>query len=496
MKRDTSFWVALVVVLAGCRLGDAPEPPRDLEITPKLPSVSALATVRTSKPPLPNIVLIMVDDLGFGDLADYGSKAIQTPHLDALWENGVAFYQYYAGCTVCASSRSVLMTGMHTGQTSVRLNSGGVPLRDADFTLAELLKKAGYATGGFGKWGLGDLGTEGAPEKQGFDEFFGYYHQVHAHNFYPPYLIDTGRKVQLPGNEGFDYRRRPAGFIPAEENGKQRQYAHYEITKRTLEFIRKNKDRRFFCYAPWTPPHGKYHLPKDDPAVSLYLDNDWPVRAKVAAAMITMLDRQVGEVVALLSELGLEKNTLVLFTSDNGPAFRFEGSLNSAGQYRGAKRSLYEGGIRVPLIASWPGTIPKDIASGEIHYAGDFMATFAQLTGTEEHVPSTCHSVPMVKAMKGARYPHRPRHKYLYWEWQRPGGGLMQAVRSGGKKIVRHAADAPWEYYDLAFDPGETMNDAAKQPRLVDRMIGFAKEAHQPMRPQKEPDKPAGKRYR
>ena len=487
------YFSILCLALLGCR---GPEPER-LELQPvpfNSPSVAAIEVA--AKPPRPNIILIMVDDLGFGDLEDYGSKAIQTPHLNALWENGMAFYQFYAGNTVCAPSRSVLMTGRHAGQTSVRLNSGGVPLRDEDFTLAELLHKAGYVTGGFGKWGLGELGTEGAPEKQGFDEFFGYYHQIHAHDFYPPYLIDTGRKVPLPGNAGFDYRRRPDGFIPAEENGRQRQYAHYEIVESTLAFIRRNKDRRFFCYAPWTPPHFSYHLPAEDPAVALYRDRDWPMAAKVTAAMITMLDRHVGEVVALVKELGLEEDTLILFTSDNGPARRFTGTLDSAERYRGQKKSLYEGGIRVPLIASWPGTIPKDTACGEIHYAGDFMATFSHLTSNGKHLPADCHSVSMVEALKGARYPYRPRHRYLYWEWQQPDGTLMQAVRSGGKKIVRHRADAPWEYYDLAFDPEESKNDAAKQPELVERMIGFAKEAHQPMRPQQEPPKPAGRRFR
>lgn len=489
--------LALALLLPlGCQTPE-PAPHELLQLTPSTFGHSATVAIAEAPKPLkPNIILIMVDDLGFGDLEDYGSRAIQTPHLNALWENGMAFYQYYAGSTVCAPSRSVLMTGHHAGQTSVRFNSGGMPLRDEDFTLAELMKKAGFATGGFGKWGLGDLGTEGAPEQQGFDEFFGYYHQIHAHDFYPPYLIDTGHKVPLPGNAGFDYRRRPAGFIPAEENGHRRQYAHYAIVERTLNFIRQNKNRRFFCYAPWAPPHFSYHLPADDPAVALYQDRDWPMEAKVTAAMITILDRQVGELVALIRKLKLEKNTLILFTSDNGPARRFEGMLDSAERYRGQKKFLYEGGIRVPLIASWPGVIPKDSACGEIHYAGDFMATFSHLTGGGQYLPADCHSVSMLDALKGARYSHRPRHRYLYWEWQQPNGQLMQAVRSHGKKIVRHHPAQPWEFYDLAFDPGETNNTAAQHPELVQRLIRFSEESRKPIRTQKEPDKPAGKRYR
>ena len=219
------------------------------------------------------------------------------------------------------------------------------------------------------------------------------------------------------------------------------------------------------------------------------------MEAKVTAAMITMLDRQVGELVALIRKLKLEKDTLILFTSDNGPARRFERTLDSAERYRGQKKSLYEGGIRVPLIASWPGVIPKDSACGEIHYAGDFMATFSHLTGSGQYLPADCHSVSILDALKGARYPHRPRHRYLYWEWQQPNGQLMQAVRSHGKKIVRHHPAQPWEFYYLAFDPGETNNTAAQHPELVQRLILFSEEARKPIRTQKEPDKPAGKRY-
>jgi len=288
----------------------------------------------------PNIIFIVVDDMGWADLGCYGSRQIKTPNIDQMAAEGVRFTDAYSGCTVCAPARSVLMTGLHMGHTSVRGNTGGIPLRDEDVTIAEVLKRAGYATGGFGKWGLGDVQTPGVPEKHGFDEFFGYYHQVHAHDYWTQYLWRNSQKVPMSG-----------------EKGSVERYTHNRIFEQMLKFIRQNQDKPFFCYAPWTPPHGQYQIPESDPAWQMYKDKSWPRDAKVVAAMDTMIDRHVGELIDLLRELEIDERerTIVFFCSDNGAAKRFDGVLDSSGPLRGFKRSMYEGGIRVPLIARWPG---------------------------------------------------------------------------------------------------------------------------------------------
>lgn len=450
----------------------------------------------------PNIVFIMVDDMGYADLGCFGSKAIHTPHLDQLAAEGMRFTQAYSGCTVCAPARSVLMTGKHMGRTSVRGNTGGIPLLDEDVTVAEILKKAGYATGGFGKWGLGDLDTSGVPEKQGFDTFFGYYHQVHAHYFYPDYLIDTGKKVPLPGNAGFYNKKRSAGFFPTLDpaTGKKRQFSQYLIFQKTLDFIRSNKDRPFFCYAPWTPPHGRYEMPVEDPAVKRYADKRWPIKAKVIAAMDTMIDRQVGELVQLLKELKIDRKTIVFFCSDHGAAARMEGTLNSCGPLRGFKRSMTEGGLRTPLIARWPGKIKAGTVSNHICYFGDMLATFAELAGSKGPLPGGLHSISIVPTLldKGKQR----QHAYLYWEWPRYNWkkkqyrGLMQAVRKDNWKLLRHDARQPWKLYDLSKDIGENNNLASKQPQVVKRLAQIARSARVDPRPQPEPRKAPGKRYR
>jgi arylsulfatase A-like enzyme len=266
-------------------------------------SCAGMETTEKGKKDRPNIIFIMVDDMGWADLGCYGSKEIKTPNIDRMAAEGIRFTQAYSGCTVCAPARSVLMTGTHMGHTSVRANTSGVPLLTEDVTVAEVLKRAGYACGGFGKWGLGDVRTPGVPEKQGFDEFYGYYHQIHAHDYWTDYLWHNSKKVHMKGEEGSGER-----------------YTHYLIFEKTLEFIRKNKDRPFFCYAPWTPPHGKYQIPEDEPAWQIYKDKDWPRDAKVVAAMDTMLDRHVGQVLGLLKKLGIDERTIVFFCSDNGTA--------------------------------------------------------------------------------------------------------------------------------------------------------------------------------
>ncbi len=247
--------------------------------------------------PKPNVVFIIVDDMGYYDLGCTGSKTIKTPHIDRMAAEGIRFTDAYSGDTVCAPARSTLMTGYHKGHTSVRGNSGGIPLLDEDVTVAEVLKKAGYTTGGFGKWGLGEVGTAGVAEKQGFDLFFGYYHQVHAHSYYTPYLFRNSQRVALEGNNG---RSGP-------------HYTHNVIFAEAVKFIREHKDRPFFCYCPWTPPHAKYEFPKDDPIWDMYKDKPWNNSAKVAAAMDTLIDRHVGEILKLLKQLGLDEKTIVFF---------------------------------------------------------------------------------------------------------------------------------------------------------------------------------------
>ena len=451
----------------------------------------------------PNIVFIMVDDMGYADLGCFGGKAIQTPNLDRMAAEGMRLTHAYSGCTVCAPARSVLMTGYHMGHTSVRGNTGGIPLLDEDVTVAEVLKKAGYATGGFGKWGLGDLDTTGVPEKQGFDTFFGYYHQIHAHYFYPDYLIDTGKKVPLPGNEGFYANSPKAGFFPSidPKTGKKRQFSQYLIFEKTLDFIRQNKDKPFFCYVPWTPPHGRYEMPSDDPAVKLYADKPWPKNAKIIAAMDTMIDRQVGELLALLKSLDLDEKTIVFFCSDHGAAVRMDGSLESCGPFRGFKRSMYEGGLRTPMIARWPGKIAPKSVSEHPCYFGDMLATFAQLAGAQQFVPKRTDSISIVPTLLGSRDGQK-KHVYLYWEWpkynwsKKEYTGLMQAVRKDNWKLLHHEADQPWELYDLGKDPGEKTNLAKSRPDLVRELAKYAEEAQTPPREQREPQAPKGKKYR
>jgi arylsulfatase A-like enzyme len=434
----------------------------------------------------PNIIFIIVDDMGWADLGCYGSKEIKTPNIDRMAAEGLRFTQAYSGCTVCAPARSALMTGFHMGHTSVRANTSGVPLLEEDVTTAEVLKQAGYACGGFGKWGLGDVRTMGVPEKQGFDEFFGYYHQIHAHDYWTDYLWHNSRKVQMRG-----------------EKGSGERYTHYLIFEKTLEFIRKNKDRPFFCYAPWTPPHGKYQIPEDEPAWRIYKDKDWPRDAKVAAAMDTMLDRHVGEVLGLAKELGIDERTIVFFCSDNGAAERFDGVLDSSGPLRGRKRDMYEGGIRVPMIVRWPGQIKRGGVSKHIWYFADVMPTFAELAGACEYMPREVDGLSVVPTLLGQRG-RQKGHEYLYWEWhlydwtkrRNVPDGLMQAVRMGKWKVVRHRSDAAFELYDLENDIGEQNDLAGRYPEIVAKAESYIRKNRVEPRPQIEPEMPEGKMFR
>lgn len=437
----------------------------------------------------PNIVFILADDLGWGDLGCYGQRWIRTPNLDRMAREGTRFTDAYAGCTVCAPSRSVLMTGYHMGHTSVRANTGGIPLRAEDVTVAEVLRDAGYATGCFGKWGLGDIGTEGVPWKQGFDEFFGYLHQIHAHFYYPTFLWHNDRKIPLPGNE----------------DGGRGTYSHDVIAARAMDFIRRHRDRPFFCYIAFTIPHLELLVPEDSlaeyrgkiPEDKPYRDprghyTEQPAPRAAYAAMVTRMDRDVGRILGLLGELGIERDTVVFFTSDNGGAPRLWGDdfFRSCGPFRGHKQNLYEGGIRVPMIVRWPERVPAGRVSDFAWSFQDVLPTLAEIAGAP--APSGIDGISVLPTLLGER--QRP-HEHLYWElprYQRERGTFadelpMQAIRAGEWKAVRPGPNAPVELYNLVKDPGETTNLAASRQDLRQRLENLMKQARTPPRPQYEP---------
>jgi arylsulfatase A-like enzyme len=407
----------------------------------------------------PNIVFIIVDDLGYRNLGCFGSKTIQTPHIDKMCAEGIKFTNCYSGDSVCGPARSCLMTGYHLGKTPVRNNSGGVPLFPEDVTVASVLKKAGYAAGGFGKWGLGNQGKQGAAEKHGFDTFFGYYNQVHAHNYYTSHLFRNSERVELEG---------PAHSVISygdkiESKGK---YSHYAIHEETLKFIRESAKggKPFFCYAPWTPPHANLEIPEDDPAWALYKDKPWHGRAKTVAAMMSMVDRHVGEILTLLKELNIDDNTIVFFTSDNGSSRNWEGVLDSSGELKGAKRSMYEGGIRVPMVVRWPGKIKAGSESDLPWYFPDVMPTLAELAGVPTEVPKDINGISVVPTLMGAG--EQKKHEYLYWSG---------AIRMGNWKGV--GAPGKLALYDLAKDVGETTDLAAQHREIVAKLSSFMQQA-------------------
>jgi arylsulfatase A-like enzyme len=450
---------------------------------------TALGVTRAADQRPPNIVFIMADDLGYGDLGCYGQKIIQTPNIDKLAHEGMRFTDAYAGCTVCAPSRSVLMTGLHMGHTSVRSNPGGVPLLASDFTVAEMLKQAGYSTGCFGKWGLGDIGTDGVPWKQGFDEFFGYLHQVHAHFYYPEFLYKNKQRYPLEGNTA----------------GKRTTYSHDVIAGQALDFIRRYKDKPFFCYVPFTLPHLELLVPEDSmsPYEGKLEEKAWTdprkhyadqPRARAAyAGMISRMDRDVGRILSLLKELGLEQNTVVFFTSDNGAAMRIwnEDYFHSTGGLRGHKQNLYEGGIRAPMIVRWPGRIPQGSQSSFAWASWDVMPTLAAICGGK--VPGKIDGISVLPTLLGKQQDPRP---FLYWELPRYDNATkkfrdetpMQAGRMGTWKVVRPEPDGALELYNLTPDPHETRNVASDYPKILDRIKAHLAISRVPPRRQAMPE--------
>ncbi len=449
-----------------------------------LPEKTSEASAAAAKPNKPNIVFVLADDLGYGDLGCFGQKLIQTPHLDQMAAEGMKFTQFYAGATVCAPSRSVLMTGRHGGRTWVRGNAAPKPqtLRVEDITVAERLKAAGYATALCGKWGLGETDTVGHPNKKGFDHFFGYLNQHHAHNYYPPFLFRDGEKVKLRNVPADDPKANdPRGGGWSKEKV---DYSHDLITDDAFAWLKTHKDQPFFLYMALTIPHANNEGARgtsngqEVPDYGIYAGKDWPDPDKGQAAMISRMDRDMGRLFQLLRDLRIEKNTLVVFTSDNG--HHKEGRNNpeffdANGPLRGMKRDLYEGGIRVPTIARWPGVVPAGKTSSHIASFTDFMATACDLAGIE--TPET-DGLSFVPALRGDTKSQKT-HGYLYWEFYEQGS--KQAVRFGNWKAVRMPMfTGPIELYDLSNDLGETSDIADQHPELVAKAAGYMKEAHVP----------------
>ncbi len=424
----------------------------------------------------PNIVFVLADDLGYGDLGCFGQQRFTTPRLDELAARGMRLTQHYAGSTVCAPSRCALMTGLHTGHCAVRGNTehrpeGQEPMPGDVVTMADLLKDAGYATGAFGKWGLGYPGSVSDPLGSGFDEFYGYNCQRHAHRYYTDYLWDGDRRVDIDPNA----------------------YTHELIFARALDFIRTHKDGPFFCYLPVTIPHAALEIPEEDRApfrkqfaqfenvVGKYDGADVINPIASFAAMVNRLDGDVGRLVDLLAELGIDGNTIIVFTSDNGP--HQEGGhrpkfFDSNGPYRGFKRDMYEGGIREPTIAYWPGHVAAGAQRDFASAGWDWLPTFCDLAGVA--TPASLDGVSLKPTLTGEG--KQQSHDYLYWEFHEQGG--KQAVRRGPWKSVRlgvgENARATPELYNLDNDPGETTDLAASEPAVLAELVELMDEAHEP----------------
>jgi len=427
--------------------------------------------------PRPNIVYLMLDEWGYFESGHMGHKELLTPNIDRFAAEGMRFTNAYAGAPVCGPTRCSLLTGLHSGHMSMRGNNGFAPIRADEPTLASMLKQKGYATGGFGKWGIGGRGTSGVPEKHGFDVFFGYYDQVHAHTFYPRYLIRNSQEVPLRGNSGLS-------FYEGET------HAQREIFRESLEFIRKNREQPFFCYLPWTPPHGLWGIDADEPSWNLFKDKPWKAGqrtendAKVYAAFMHMVDRQLGGVMALLKELEIDENTIFFLCGDNGgqdyfktrerPHGFFGPNLNpkTGERFRAGKGSLYEGGLKVPYLVRWPGKVKAGAVSNHLFYYPDVMPTLADLSGAVCLKTDGLSFLPTLLGQSGQK-----KHTYLYWEF-----GNQTAVRMENWKAYK-GRKGDWELYDLSSDIEEQRNLASTNKKILDRLIALAGEAHEPIRP-------------
>lgn len=447
--------------------------------------VDSIAAKESTSPP--NIIYMLADDLGYAELGSYGQKWIKTPHLDRLAKEGIRLTQHYSGQAVCAPARCVLLTGKHTGRSFIRDNKevkpeGQWPLAKDEVTIAEALKQKGYATAAIGKWGLGMVGTVGDPNQQGFDLFYGFNCQRHAHNHYPRYLRKNQEIVKLEGNDRTLYGE---------------QFSQDLFTEEALKFIDSNKEKPFFLYMPFAIPHlsiqvpeeslaeYKGKIPEEDYVHRGYLKHPFP-RAGYAA-MITHMDRDIGKILKKIESLGLKDNTLVIFTSDNGPTFRRLGGsdsafFKSAGPFKGLKGSLYEGGIRVPFIARWPGKIKPNTVSHHVSAFWDMFPTFCEVAGVQ--APKGLDGISFLPALLGD--PIQIQHEYLYWEF--PSYGGQQAIRMGQWKGIRQnlmprgkkKPNLHIELYNLDKDPGEKNDVSAKYPKIVERMKKLMKDVRTP----------------
>ena len=451
---------------------------------------TALASLLRAESAKPNIVYILADDLGYGDLSLLGQTRFDTPNIDRIAKEGMRFSQHYSGSTVCAPSRSCLMTGLHTGRTPIRGNmeiqpEGQYPMPSEAVTVAELLKREGYVTGAFGKWGLGFPGSEGDPLNQGFDFFFGYNCQRIAHNYYPYHLWDNDTRLILDENEG----------------RKEGVYAPELIQEKTLEFLEANSERPFFCFVPHVIPHAELFAPErymerfrgkflpelayegvdDGPNFRLGPYGSQPESHAAFVAMVTMLDDHVGQILDKLEALGIDDNTLVMFTSDNGP--HLEGGadpdyFNSNGPLRGYKRDLYEGGIRVPFFARWPGRIAAGSHSDHISAFWDFLPTVCDFAGV--NTPRGLDGISFAPTLLGKG--GQQEHSFLFWAFYERGGRV--ALRKGDWKLVKYDVDknpnAQWELYDLSKDVGETNNVAGYFPEVVNELSKLAENSIEP----------------
>ena len=428
----------------------------------RLLSLAALLLVGTaSAADQPNIIFILSDDLAQGDLGCYGQKLIQTPNLDRMAREGTRYTQAYCGTTVCAPSRASLMTGLHMGHSPIRANreiqpEGQMPLPASTVTVAQILKSAGYATACIGKWGMGMFDTTGSPLKKGFDHFFGYNCQRHAHSYFPSHLYNDDQRFPLKDNSS-------------------KPYAQNFIADEALKFVKANRRRPFFLFYAITLPHGNYEI--DDQGI--YKDQPWTAQQKNYAAMVTRLDTDVGRLLALVKELGLDENTLVMLAGDNGSSFQPNSELGrhfqqAANGLRGFKRELYEGGLRQAALARWPGTVPSGRVSDEPWAFWDFLPTVAELAGAK--IPAECKTdgLSLVPYLKGGTAPQR---EYFYWELheaRRP----LRAVRFGDWKAVQNGPQAALELYDLAADPSEKTNLARQKAGIVAKAAELMEAAH------------------
>lgn len=445
--------------------------------------------VSTAAEQKPNIILIMADDLGYAELGCYGQTKIKTPHIDKLAAEGMKFTQAYAGCMVCQPSRSVLMTGQHTGHTAVRANDLNQLLYAEDKTVAEVLKAAGYATGMFGKWGLGYEGTPGHPNRKGFDQFTGQLLQVHAHFYFPFWIWRNEEKVMLPENE----------------NNQRGRYIHDLIHEDAKKFIRENQSRPFFAYLPYIIPHVELVVPEEserpyrgkfpktpilDPRPGYIGSEDG---LTTFAGMVSRLDDHVGEIVAMLEEMGIRDNTLIIFTSDNGGQGGtwkdMTDFFNGNAPLKGHKGEMYEGGLRVPLIASWPGKIAPGTTSDLQIGFWDILPTFAQMAGTQVPEGVDVDGISFLPTLLGKG--KQQKHKYLYWEYTK-GKISSRALRMGNWKAVQNRMNQKVELYDLGNDIGETKNLASQHPEKVKELTKVMEQAHSEPRDFPQTLKPVG----